>query len=512
MPRPDLHESTICNEQVAQCLETGNTAQAVQLASVQTSQALSELGVAQVAGGQIKEGLDTLQKAVQIAPQNEGAFRNLVSSLLRTGMLKDANLNNLANFLARHYHDLPWAPSYAQLMVAPCRLNIQLVGGKCNLKCRMCRGTRSGSYPDKLTYLEPEVFARMLESSPTVSGVTFSAGDSDPLLHPHLDQIINTAAAHRVVFDLFTNGHALSARLCRQIVESQSVAGINFSIDAATPETYQRIRGASFDRVVAKMRMFSEMRASKGSRLPNLSLSFVGMADNIEELPAFVDLAEGLGAYRVYLENLQGWPEDDAENRPAQENPKWAEAIREAHRRTVGTQVMLEVAGPLRTALDHGQQDDAACSMQDSAVEGATELEGISKSGETQVVDPAAMTMAEIEQAKEQSQQSTLGYCPWLHGAWVHDDGSLHPCCLVTHAVDLGNLTAGPVFDNEPYVQFKLKLADGAILPQCMKVKGCPYVDQLRTSGQRIQFIESDAAEKRSLEDQDQAAAAQVCG
>ncbi len=70
-------------------------------------------------------------------------------------------------------------------------LNLEFVKGKCNLKCRMCIGTNAPGHPNTLTYMKPDDFRRTLAAAPTISAVTLSSGDSDPLLHPKFDEIID---------------------------------------------------------------------------------------------------------------------------------------------------------------------------------------------------------------------------------------------------------------------------------------------------------------------------------
>jgi len=219
---------------------------------------------------------------------------------------------------------------YVELTYMPICLNVLFVWGKCNLRCRMCTGTHAANYPNQFGYLTAEDFRRTLQAAPSAKGVTLSAGDSDPFLHPEIESIIAVAREHGVHFDLFTNGHALTAPVCRKLIESGVCGMINFSIDAATPETYKRIRGADFKRVIGRIEMLQAMKKELGQKNPWLSMSLVAMADNIQELPEYVRLAQRLGAGRVYVEDLNGWNGRGSENKPAIDNPDWPAFIREA--------------------------------------------------------------------------------------------------------------------------------------------------------------------------------------
>jgi MoaA/NifB/PqqE/SkfB family radical SAM enzyme len=83
------------------------------------------------------------------------------------------------------------------------------------------------------------------------------------------------------------------------------------SIDAASRETYRAVRGAdAFERVVAQVRDLDEQKRALGSPTPRLTLTFVAMRRNIDELPEFVRLARRLGVDRVIADYLIVYSED----------------------------------------------------------------------------------------------------------------------------------------------------------------------------------------------------------
>ena len=380
--------------------------------------------------------------------------------LLRENRLRGTNFDFVLGHLTKHWGSLPWRETYRRLLYMPRFLNIEFVAGKCNLKCRMCVGLQSPEYPNRLTTMAADSFRHMLTAATTVGFVTLSSGDSDPLLHPDLDTTIDLAREQHDCLDLFTNGQALGPRTCRIMVESQAVNMINVSIDAATPATYRRLRGASFDRLLGKLEMLVGMKNERRTRLPWLSLSFVAMADNIHELPDFVRLAQRFSAARVYVEDLIGWQDRPSDNRPATESPRYFEYTAEATRLAAEAGISLLLPERLLNAPASPESGPP-------------------------VVMPAEPTGTESHAGK-------LSCCSWLNGVWVNQDGTLDPCCLIHRIVDMGDVRGGPLLANEKYMRVKSLLAEGKVFEACRNQRNCPYVQQQQSAGIPLRTIEPE--------------------
>jgi MoaA/NifB/PqqE/SkfB family radical SAM enzyme len=90
---------------------------------------------------------------------------------------------------------------------------------------------------------------------------------------------------------------------------------INISLDAATAETYARIRGADFAKVLANVAALVRARRKAGRDDLVVMLNMTLMRANIEELPDFVRLAKRLAADAVAF-----WRLNDGEN---YQRPEW---------------------------------------------------------------------------------------------------------------------------------------------------------------------------------------------
>ena len=102
-----------------------------------------------------------------------------------------------------------------------------------------------------------------------------------------------------------SNGHLLTAAVSRRLVEG-GLGWISISLDAATEETYLRIRRRpDFETLLSKIRRLRETRDAAGSSRPQIEINMTLMKLNLPEAPAFVELAADLGLDRVMFQEIQ---------------------------------------------------------------------------------------------------------------------------------------------------------------------------------------------------------------
>ena len=500
---PDLTQYRIASPEIAKLIRSGMHARAVEVAlqrltdgqqglegagtnpqrAMTAASLLSDLACALVQSDQLPCAVKALQEASILAPTSADCFHNTAALLLQHGQLRGKNFDAVTARLQQLGVAVEWTQRYWPLTWMPKFLNLEFVKGKCNLKCRMCVGTNAPDHPNKLTYIEPEDFRRALVAAPTITGVTLSSGDSDPLLHPKLDEIIDIALEHNIHVDIYTNGLPLGERMCRRIVESQAVTMINFSIDAATAETYKRIRGGNFERLQKNISMLCRIKAEHARPLPALSLSLVAMADNIEELPAFVEMGRRFGAYRVFVEDLLGWLRESGGNHPATDNPRCHESVSEALRLAEEAGIWLHLPERLRNLKPPASR--------------ATVPTTVAKD-EPPRADVGALDVLQVEEpvGEDETPSSPAGKsfrcCSWINGVWVSENGDLHPCCMVSGVADMGNTADGPVYQNDKYNRVKSLLAEGKVFRQCTEKTMCAFVQQQKARGREFRFITSE--------------------
>jgi len=129
-------------------------------------------------------------------------------------------------------------------------------------------------------------------------------GIGEPLLNREIFDIVAYLKTRVPVVLFNSDAISLTARRAGRLIES-GLDEYRVSMDAATRETYRRIRGVDqFDRVVENVRRLIGLACELGRATPRVSLWFTASRANLDELPEFVRLAAGLGAAEVYVQRL----------------------------------------------------------------------------------------------------------------------------------------------------------------------------------------------------------------
>ena len=100
---------------------------------------------------------------------------------------------------------------------------------------------------------------------------------------------------------LSSNGTLMDEKRCREAIES-GIKAIGISLDASTEETFSIVRPpGKFHEVIDNIKRLTRMKKEMGSATPVLNLSFGIMRQNLNDLPAFPDLAKELGCEELVI-------------------------------------------------------------------------------------------------------------------------------------------------------------------------------------------------------------------
>src|SRR5262245_955620 len=176
------------------------------------------------------------------------------------------------------------------------------VTNRCNSLCASCPLTYDHFLPfEPKHHLTWDQFRRIVDQIPRIKRAVLH-GIGEPLLNPDLPRFVGhlkQRGAH-VLFN--TNAVLLDDRRGAALCEA-GVDELRVSLDAATPALYHRLRGIDkFGQIVGNLRAFVARHG--GQERPRVSLWFVGMQENLYELPDFVRLAADIGVPEVYLQRL----------------------------------------------------------------------------------------------------------------------------------------------------------------------------------------------------------------
>lgn len=309
----------------------------------------------------------------------------------------------------------------------PAYLQIEPVG-QCNLRCTMCaiQFRTDGPPFGPPAFMPFDEFTQLLDQFQGVETLQLQ-GLGEPMMHPRFFDMVRYAAGKGIRVTTNSNMTLLNDRRARLCIES-GLDCLHASIDAATPETYERIRvRAHFDRVVANLARLNAAKTRAGSLLPRIHLVVVIMRQNLDELPSLVRFAHDWSMEEVFVQHLA---HDFAESQ--------LPSIYEPMRQYVETQSLI------------GEDPERIEETFDDARKVAEAL-GIRL--RLPRLDP---------RPGDQPHQETRCQWPWS-GAYISYDGQSMPCCMVStpDRLSLGNVAqegVSAVWNGEAYNDFRSAL------------------------------------------------------
>ena len=176
------------------------------------------------------------------------------------------------------------------------------VTNRCNLLCETC--------PRTFEELEPpadmswELFTRIVDQVPDIARVVLH-GVGEPMLVKALPRMIRYLK-DRGVYVLFnTNGTLLAPKKHRELIDT-GLDELRVSLDAADAKTFLRRAGQGLLRPHRAQRagVHRICSASSASTAPRVSLWLTGLQETVDQLPAFVRLADTMGVKEVHLQRL----------------------------------------------------------------------------------------------------------------------------------------------------------------------------------------------------------------
>lgn len=198
----------------------------------------------------------------------------------------------------------------------PVRVYLQLASA-CNLSCYMCSEYNrppEARHGVGLVSMSPELIGKLEKAVlPFSSHVILGVG-GEPTFSSHFVETVKRLREANQRITLITNGTFFERDAVARAV-AENVSEVQLSVDAATRETYERIRiGSRWSRILGGVKNLQRFRS--GSTLQStLQLNFVLMRSNVHELAAVVDLAAAFGAGSVFAQHVH------AMTKPSQQEP-----------------------------------------------------------------------------------------------------------------------------------------------------------------------------------------------
>lgn len=125
-------------------------------------------------------------------------------------------------------------------------------------------------------------------------------GVGEPLLGKKLLTILDNIDTEKTDVQFNSNGLLLTEKLCHELI-AKKLKLIDFSLDAATSETYRKIRRSDFALVTKNIQRLSEIKSEQGVNYPIIKINMTLMNENLTEAVHFIELADRLGAEIIHF-------------------------------------------------------------------------------------------------------------------------------------------------------------------------------------------------------------------
>ncbi len=177
-------------------------------------------------------------------------------------------------------------------MLGPLAIHLEIVAS-CNLTCTHCF---AGVLPRKDASLKMSELDGLFASLASMGSFRLGLTGGEPLLRRDLFHVIDLATHHGLHPCLTTNGLLIDERIALEFAK-RDLVWLNVSLDGATAETNDRIRGAgTFERVLEKLEILR--------RHARFTIAFTITSLIVDEVAACADLARRLGAHTAVFRPL----------------------------------------------------------------------------------------------------------------------------------------------------------------------------------------------------------------
>jgi len=220
----------------------------------------------------------------------------------------------------------------------------------CNLACPSCRREPVRFKTGHQTHALLRAFQdRVIRPMLKAARWAFFSGYGDPFGSPLYWELLRTMAPDEhpeleLVF--LTNGLGFTPDNYLQIPMRNRIKVVQFSIDAFTRETYAKLRGGSWPRLMQNCAFVQELR--RQGKIERSEWGFVFQASNWRELPAFLEMARAYNVDKVIVYTLLNHTMDKryaehAIHHPEHPNHREAMAVLDAARETKDLNVYVEL-------------------------------------------------------------------------------------------------------------------------------------------------------------------------
>ncbi len=188
----------------------------------------------------------------------------------------------------------------AKPKLGPKKLILELTT-KCNLNCIMCFRK---SWSEIEGEMNEKLFMKILDEAVKANTeFIWFGGWGEPLIHKNFIEFAEEVKRRGFKLGINTNGTLLNKDLALKLINI-GLDRLSISIDAASQQTYNKIRGGNLNNILRVLKFIHEERKRRGTPYPITEFIFTAMNSNINELISLIELAEKYGIGRIIVSNV----------------------------------------------------------------------------------------------------------------------------------------------------------------------------------------------------------------
>ena len=161
---------------------------------------------------------------------------------------------------------------------------------RCPLKCIMCEHTYWKEPNRDMSF---EQFKRIMDQFPKLKWIGLT-GIGESFVNKDFMKMLRYVKSKNIYVELYDNFFLTDNETAEEMVDL-GVEKIFFSFDAATKETYEKIRvGSDFERVVNNVKNLLRIKKERKKYFPELDFHYIINRLNMHEMPKYVELVHSL--------------------------------------------------------------------------------------------------------------------------------------------------------------------------------------------------------------------------
>ena len=241
-----------------------------------------------------------IQQAVELMYQykNLNDYKNLekILGILRhiCGKTHDKKIENIL------INEIEIAQNKKRLTSMPRKLEL-LVTSKCNIRCKMCNIPRGEwMFPESRN-------SEILKLMPYLEEIIWHGGE--PLLYPHIYDLIEEASRNNVRQTISTNGLLLDEKNIKKLLAAN--VELNVSIHGLDKKTYESIHiNGDFDKLISNLSLIKKLMSESANKI-KYGFKFLLMKNNYKQMPYIYNFVKQYGFNHVYINVLDEFTVSD---------------------------------------------------------------------------------------------------------------------------------------------------------------------------------------------------------